>query len=269
MDRTADVNGFVGSAQFRVGFEAVRRDDTSYFLPEYARHRPAVRRFLDGQVHEPHTRELVRIVLAHRPGSVIHAGAFFGDMLPSFSAACSGTVYAFEPVLENFVLADLCVQANDLANVVLLRAALGDRVGTASMATTDTNGRRLGGGSRIAAAGQTVPMLTIDCLRASDVSVLVLDAKGYELPVLLGARQTVQDSQPVILVEDNLQMCPPLLTSWDYQPIGTVHGLHLWAAAEDAAWLVGAHRESTRDEMTGREITGHELAGRPADEVAG
>ena len=64
---------------------------------------------------------------------MVHAGTFFGDMLPSLSAKCPATVFAFEPVLENYVLAKLTVSENNLGNVLLLNSALGSSYGISSI----------------------------------------------------------------------------------------------------------------------------------------
>jgi hypothetical protein len=86
---------------------------------------------LSGRLYEPRTDKLVSRFLECRGGDLIHAGTFFGDMLPTFSRSCPGTVYAFEPVLENFILAKLCVDTNKLENVFLINAGLGDNLSIA------------------------------------------------------------------------------------------------------------------------------------------
>ena len=57
---------------------------------------------------------------------MLHAGTFFGDMLPSFSRKTPGLVYAFEPVLENYLLAHQVTERNDLDNVLLFHAGLAE-----------------------------------------------------------------------------------------------------------------------------------------------
>jgi hypothetical protein len=91
----------------------------SYFIPEYAMHRPLCKNLMKGKLHEPRKHKLVDAVMRRRPGNMVHAGTFFSDMLPSFSAKCPGTVFAFEPVLENYVLAKLTVSDNNHGNVLL------------------------------------------------------------------------------------------------------------------------------------------------------
>jgi FkbM family methyltransferase len=46
-----------------------------------------------------------------------------------------------------------------------------------------------------------IPARPIDSLEISNVSFLKIDVEGYELPVLEGARRTIEEFRPLILVE--------------------------------------------------------------------
>ena len=109
---------------YTVPYLRMTLDGDHHLLPRYALHRDAVRAFLSGQLYEPHTHRLVTAFLRQHGGSMLHAGSFFGDMLPAFSRACEGMLHAFEPVLESYVLARTCVELNRLDNVLLFHAAL-------------------------------------------------------------------------------------------------------------------------------------------------
>ena len=148
-----DFTAMTSAQNFSIEFRRVSLPSGTFFLPEYAAHRPATQAILTGVLYEPETHALISELLRVRPGNLVHAGTFFGDMLPSFSRACSGTVYAFEPVLENYVLAKLCVQENELDNVVLLNAGLGSKVTVARIDTGDEDGPHRGGASQIADRG--------------------------------------------------------------------------------------------------------------------
>ena len=201
-------------------------DGKTYFLPRYALHRPACRELLAGRLYEPETHATVAKLLSERGGDIVHAGTFFGDMLPSFAAACRGTVYAFEPVLENYVLAKLCVEENGLANVSLFNAALGERRGSVCIDVGTVLHR--GGSSRLAATGQQTTMMTVDQLGLDDLSVLQLDVEGAELAALKGAVETIKRSAPVIMVEDNSANCAPFLGSLGYDHDRDIPGLQIW-----------------------------------------
>lgn len=62
-----------------------------------------------------------KILNYRKSGSVFHAGTFFGDMLHTYSRSAR-TVYAFEPVLENYVLAKQNAERLGLRNAVLINA---------------------------------------------------------------------------------------------------------------------------------------------------
>ena len=163
---------------------------------------------------------------------MIHAGTFFGDMLPSFSKKCPATVYAFEPVLENYVLAKLCVSANGLRNVALFNSALGGEIGIAYVATEDSSGLHKGGGSNLAPVGQPTTVVTIDSLGIDDLSVIQLDVEGSELAALQGAEAAINKSRPAILIEDNRKNCSGFLRGLVYQSAGAIPGLEIWSHVE-------------------------------------
>jgi FkbM family methyltransferase len=221
--------------RFTVSFSKVMQDRGIYFVPKYAEHRPACQAILSGQMYEPDTHELVHNILQRKTGSMIHAGTFFGDMLPTFSRSCPGTVYAFEPVLENYVLAKLCIDSNKLENVYLQNAGLSDSTSIAHIDTGDQGGTHRGGGSRLSEAGQLVGLVTIDSLGLDGVVIIQLDVEGHELPALKGARGTIERNYPVIMIEDNPRVCGPFLEEMGYQCIGAIPGLLIWTRPADQA----------------------------------
>src|SRR5262249_48986670 len=118
-----------------------------YYVPGYGAHRPVARKTLNKRQVEPSPHQLVASVMAHRPGSMVHAGTFFGDMLPSFSGKTPGRVYAFEPVLENYLPPRAGVRANTVGNVVLFHAGLGAKPGVATV-RTGKGKRHVGGAAK-------------------------------------------------------------------------------------------------------------------------
>jgi FkbM family methyltransferase len=204
----------------------VRFDGAVYFVPRYAVHRPVAGRILRKKYAQPRLHESVGWILSLRPGNAIHAGTFFGDMLPSFSRKTSGLVYAFEPVLENYLLARHVVERNDLDNVMLFHAGLAEQLRPGLVETSD-DVRHRGGGSFVVTdpevptfATQRVPLISLDQLALSDVSLLQLDVEGFERQVLEGARDTVARNQPVIVLEDARDECRDFLADLGYSPDG-------------------------------------------------
>jgi FkbM family methyltransferase len=185
---------------------------------------------LEGRLVSPGLHRLVGRVLRERPGSIVHAGTFFGDMLPSFSRKTPALVYAFEPVLENYLLAREVVETNGLKNVLLMHGGLGAEVAVATVGVA--RGRRmrhLGGAARILTPSskrhsgtQLTSLLRLDQLAISDLSLIQLDTEGYELPILQGAEETLRAQAPVVVVEDNRDNCGPFLAGLGYVPTGQV-----------------------------------------------
>jgi FkbM family methyltransferase len=166
---------------------------------------------------------------------MVHAGAFFGDMLPSFSRHVSGMVLAFEPVLENFVLSKLCVEANSLENVMLFNNALGDSFCNLKL-NTGKAGLHAGGASSVSNAGQLCAAMPLDVLGDRTIAMIHLDIEGHELPALEGAREIIKESRPIVLIEDNKNACGELLVSMNYRHLADIPGLKIWSPVENEAY---------------------------------
>lgn len=226
---------FLGRTSYNIRFEPIEFDSNHYYVPAYAKYRPAALAIRSGSYYEPKTHLLVELLLTETPGNLVHAGTFFGDMLPSFSRKCPRVVYAFEPVLENYVLAKLCLQKNKLKNVAIYNSALGESVGISSIVTHDKNLRHLGGASKIAGGeGQITTTITIDSLHIDNLSVIQLDVEGFELPALRGATSTILRNKPAILIEDNNKNCDSFLTSIEYVRVGSIPGINVWTHRQKA-----------------------------------
>lgn len=228
-----NTNIFLDEGTFQIEFKSALIDGRKYFVPSYALHRPAVKCVLKGEMSEPETHTMVELLGLHRAGSIVHAGTFFGDMLPNFSKFTQGRVYAFEPVLENYVLAKLCVEQNDLTNVVIINSALSDSIANLKINTVQGNGIHAGGSSTISNSGHMCTSLKIDNLEADDIVLIQLDVEGHELQALSGALETIKRCRPVIAIEDNEKACDSFLTDIDYQFVKKIPGLKIWAPIED------------------------------------
>jgi FkbM family methyltransferase len=208
-----------------------------YFLPDYAMHRPAVKKFLRGKYFEPETHRIVQALLSQYPGSMVHAGTFFGDMVPHFATlvGSSGTLYAFEPNTKNYLLAQMAVEHNELSNVVLVNAALGRDVRQQRM-LTQIGAEGLGGSSNVNENGEMrIPQVTIDMFGITNLSIIELDVEGFEGEALNGALQTIQREKPIVAIEDNRRTGGPVLANLGYKKVCRVSGLLYWAHPDKVA----------------------------------
>lgn len=218
-------------------------DGGTFFVPHYAVHRPVAQRILAGKLAEPPLHRLVGEVQEAYPGSMVHAGTFFGDMLPSFSAKTPNRVYAFEPVLENYLLARAVVEVNHLENVVLLHAGLGREIGVADIGVGDLE-RHLGGASHFnaktdspTARTQRTTVLTVDQMGIEDLTMLQLDVEGFELEVLHGAEKTIAEHHPVVVVEDGQRNCAEFLQDLGYAFHGRIANNFLYLIGDQGEKL--------------------------------
>lgn len=164
---------------------------------------------------------------------MVHAGTFFGDMIPDFSKSVSEKVYAFEPVFENYILAKLCVDNNNLSNVILMNSALSDSLGNLYIDVNEGDGKHAGGASTISDKGAICAAISIDSLNIEDLVLIQLDVEGHELIALTGAQETIKKSRPVIAIEDNNNNCSEFLLNLKYESIGHIPGLTIWTPNEN------------------------------------
>lgn len=175
-----------------------------YCVPRHALHRPAAAAVVLGKEYEAKT---IAFLAGLRPeADIVHAGTFFGDFLPALanSRTDGARVWAFEPNPESFRCAQITVLLNQLTNVVLAEAALGDFDSRGTLATTGPAGRSLGGGSYLTSGtGVPVHVRAIDSAVPGDVEVAAihLDVEGHELSALNGAEKTIARCRPLLVLE--------------------------------------------------------------------
>ncbi len=183
-----------------------------YCVPLSSYYRPASQSILSGKVYEANTIDF--LISNCRNGDIIHAGAFFGDFIPALSKflAPNAKVWVFEPNSENYLCAFITTKINRLNNVELKNAGLGRTQGSASMRIKNSDGRTLGGTSRIISEkdgnnsqySEIVEIVSIDAVIPTDrnISILQLDVEGYEKEALMGALQTIKRCKPIIVLEN-------------------------------------------------------------------
>jgi FkbM family methyltransferase len=206
----------------------------AYCIPISAIHRPAAQIVLKGRVHEPKT---IEYILEHcGDGDVLSAGAFFGDFLPALGThvATNAKVWSFEPNDENFRCAKITCFLNNLRNVKLFHAGLGDVERNVFLDYLNKQGDSRGGRSTIVEAEtdgkmlQKTKLMKFDSLlpEGRKISVIQLDVEGFELVAIKGAIETIRRDRPVLILEtvpDDAWFSETVL-DLGYRKSGTLHG---------------------------------------------
>ncbi len=143
-----------------------------------------------------------------KPGFIIlDVGANIGTHTLSFAqlTGSTGFVYAFEPqrILFEFLCANIVI--NNYLNVLPMMAGVGEAPGEIIIPLINPLARTNAGSVNIEghSAGDKVPLITIDSLKLVRCNLLKVDVEGMERKVLLGARETIQRTRPLMFVENN------------------------------------------------------------------
>lgn len=129
---------------------------------------------------------------------VVDVGAFVGDHTMAYAnLASGGCVYAFEP--NEVVFKALVENMRPYLHVKPIQAGLSDRMSKAQ-ASQDPNW----GGVYLqeSAEGDTRTM-TLDSMELGRLDFMKIDAEGFEVRVLRGARETIQRCRPILVIEVN------------------------------------------------------------------
>ena len=164
-------------------------------------------------------------MVLHGSGAIVHAGTFFGDFLAALGRL-PNRVYAFEPVMENFMHArhTLTMNFDFDHNVKLTHGALGDKNEVIQIMWRGGDGLPLGGASRF---GYSVHNVRDDQLEYTEVfrlddlipieepvSIIQLDVEGHEEQALRGAMEIIKKHKPDLILE---RWFPEMLDSEFYQ----------------------------------------------------
>jgi FkbM family methyltransferase len=187
------------------------------------------RRLASGRPYEPDTIALMRKRI--RPGSVaVDVGAHIGSITVPM-AGVAGHVHSFEPQKKLEQELRWNVEVNGLTNVTTHRTAIGDHEGSIELRSegVEHDGQR--GIDLQGEVVEVVPIRTLDSFGLSDVSFVKIDVEGHQLEVLMGARKTIAESRPLLLVEmfgDKIDESRELLRSWGYEHTGMAGRNELW-----------------------------------------
>lgn len=130
---------------------------------------------------------------------VLDVGAQCGD----FSFLCSkvynaGKVYAFEPLNANFKILERIVEINGISNIDTYNAAIGNSDGKLSL--------NIGGDGHMGTVLDTgtiemVNVMRLDSKSFEKIDLLKIDVEGFEMEVLQGARNTINEHLPKLIIE--------------------------------------------------------------------
>ena len=157
-----------------------------------------------------------------KASTIIDIGAHVGSHTVMYKKLNpSALVYAFEP--QNMLYKLLCynVSNNNLDRVYSYNNAVGESVydsqmnpysvdGANSMQTIEYGTSDLYNlaGVQIGSGGENIKVVSLDALKMTKCDFMKIDVEGYEPNVLLGARNLILSSKPVISFEVNFKKSP-------------------------------------------------------------
>jgi len=167
--------------------------------------------------YEPQALDALKRTIA--PGSVVlDVGANVGISAMMMARWCGakGHIYAFEPSPTPKKLLAEHLRLNGLADrVTICDFALSDAEGTATFYASGISGKSALSDVNIGQRAEAVkvPVTTIDAYcQAKKIrpSLIKIDVEGFEFNVLNGARNTLKEARPSILVELHPMFWPAL-----------------------------------------------------------
>jgi FkbM family methyltransferase len=167
--------------------------------------------------YEPQALDALKQTIA--PGAVVlDVGANVGISAMMMARWCGaeGHIYAFEPSPTPKKLLAEHLRMNDLGDrVTICDFALSDSEGTATFYASGISGKSALSGANIGQSAEEVkvPVTTIDAYcQANKIkpSLIKIDVEGFEFNVLNGARKTLKEARPSILVELHPMFWPAL-----------------------------------------------------------
>ena len=127
-------------------------------------------------------------------------GAHIGTHTLGLSRAvgADGVVIAFEPNPK--IYRELCMNLtlNGCTNVIPVQCALGDHDGQIGILTNIYQNE---GSSYVGAGNQIVELRKLDDFGIRNISFIKMDVENYEDMVLIGGRETISASRPIIFLE--------------------------------------------------------------------
>ena len=158
-------------------------------------------------VWEPYVK---RIFVVKKDDVIIDVGAHIGTYtIPlALQTGDNGKVIALEPNDKNADILEKNISINKLSNVILVRKAAAKQVGMLNLRlTSDPMLSMINSGTDIDTTSVKTTDLDslIDNLSIVKVNWLKIDAEGFELEVLEGAKKILKRFSPNIIIETRLE----------------------------------------------------------------
>lgn len=172
--------------------------------------------------YEIKTLEFIKENFGH-VSNIVEVGANIGNhMLYYCSQLQTQMVYCFEPNKINRSVLEKNISLNHLENTVkVFDVALGEKSGHGiekSFTLANTGMNKIEAVDTAAENG--VSIKAMDDYQFEKIDFIKIDVEGFEVPVLLGAKETIIKNKPVIMVEifeDNLVFVKDFMTSLQYE----------------------------------------------------
>jgi FkbM family methyltransferase len=167
------------------------------------------RTLLKGYPWEPHVIKTLKKYIDNG-ATVIDIGAHIGSLTVPMAhmVGPKGRIFAFEPQKKIYRELVYNLRLNKINNVVPIRFALGSKLGIVNMDPVDKYDGRVAVGE----GGDEVELRTLDSFNFSNVSLIKIDVEGFEAEVLRGAKNTINTSHPVIIIEIWKEYRPEIIT---------------------------------------------------------
>lgn len=138
----------------------------------------------------------INCILPHcdKTRTAIQAGGCFGVWAKELSKYYE-RVFCFEPEEENYDA--LIKNVGNIDNIILIRAALGDKNGRGSIDRIDPKNI----GAHRVKEGDDFDVLALDSIGIDNVDLIQLDVEGCEHLAMLGALKMIKDHSPLICLE--------------------------------------------------------------------
>ncbi|WP_394984855.1 FkbM family methyltransferase, partial [uncultured Helicobacter sp.] len=171
--------------------------------------------------HEHSLDELESSTLAKmKHKDIIDVGACVGDSALVFQKYTDKHIYAFEPTNENYTFLLQTIQLNNATRIIPINKALGANASKGQISV-------YGGSSSLIFDNHTtshdVEIITLDSFvreRNIQVGFIKVDIEGFEQEFLKGAKQTITEQKPAMLISIYHQASDffeikPMIESWN------------------------------------------------------